>query len=60
MEDIADRIADELEPPAGWGDQGNRREIVDAALTMLDTMDEDTVEETLRGVFRAVSSEYGA
>lgn len=59
MEDLAEQIVVDLEPPAGFQFEDSLRQLKECALAMLEEMDPDTVEECMRTIFRVVSSEYG-
>lgn len=51
MEDVAERIVADLEPTFGWWPSA-AAELKDVALTMLQDMDEDSVEECLGSALR--------
>lgn len=59
MEEIAERIVAAIEPSEGWW-RGDTQEVLeDVAVTMLEDMDEDTVEECLHRIVSQVREEYG-
>lgn len=58
MEDVADRILDAILPREPWKND-TRPRLKEVALTMLDEMDEDTVEECLTTVVSVIQAEYG-
>lgn len=59
MEDIAERIISELEPSDGWWKNDTEETLRDVAVTMLEDMDEDSVENCLHRVISSLREEYG-
>jgi hypothetical protein len=59
MEDVAKRIVDGLEPADGWWKSDAEEKLLEVTLTMLEDMDEDTVEECVGTIAGVMRSEYG-
>lgn len=59
MEDLAQQIVASHEPSDGWWRSDSEQRLREVALTMLEEMDPDTVEECFGTIVSVMSAEYG-
>lgn len=59
MEELAQQIVDSHKPNEGWWKGDSEQRLVEVALTMLEEMDPDTVEECFGTIVAVISAEYG-
>jgi len=59
MEDLAAEIVAKHEPAEGWRKSDSEQRLCEVALTMLEEMDPDTVDECFETIVSVVETEYG-
>lgn len=59
MEEIAQRIVNDINRGQEWQGSDSEQKLVEVALTMLEEMDEDTVEECMTTIYGVAAEEYG-